>query len=142
MFIRAFSTNIPRVALLNCKYVLLSRRHQSLVDTFVSVTWAVPISLAAKDSVPVKGSGPAEEPPRVSGHLQSKVVRDGEAVTLTCRVTGECSPSGSSSHTPLRLAPPLERGCSVARSCAQFVSGERAEYLIQWRSRKRDVAPL
>ena len=71
------------------KQYVNSRSICGCVSHLASIQLTPDIPAAAKDSVPVKGSGPTEEPPRVSSHLQSKVVSDGEAVTLACRVTGE-----------------------------------------------------
>ncbi|XP_037070961.1 twitchin-like isoform X2 [Pollicipes pollicipes] len=53
----------------------------------VTVTPA-PAPVKAKESVPLKSAGGEEEPPRVLEHLRSMVVKDGEAVTLSCRLTG------------------------------------------------------
>ena len=39
------------------------------------------------ESAPKKGAS-GEVPPRVVEHIQSKVVKDGDAVTLTCKLTG------------------------------------------------------
>ena len=40
------------------------------------------------ESAPKKGAS-GEVPPRVVEHIQSKVVKDGDAVTLTCKLTGK-----------------------------------------------------
>ena len=42
----------------------------------------------AMESAPKKGAS-GEVPPRVVEHIQSKVVKDGDAVTLSCKLTGQ-----------------------------------------------------
>ncbi|KAF0299363.1 Twitchin [Amphibalanus amphitrite] len=51
------------------------------------VTTTCKVTVTPMESAPKKGAS-GEVPPRVVEHIQSKVVKDGDAVTLTCKLTG------------------------------------------------------